>query len=54
VENIWLVASLWVGLALVASLISIRIGVSVALVEIAVGVGGGNFLGLQTTPWIDF
>ena len=53
-ESIWLTAALWVGLALAASLISIRIGLSVALVEIAVGVFGGNFLGLHTLPWIDF
>jgi Kef-type K+ transport system membrane component KefB len=53
-DNIYLVAAAWVGLALVASLVSIRLGVSVALVEIALGVVGGNFLGLATTPWIDF
>lgn len=53
-DNIWLVAALWMGLAFLASLISIRIGVSVALVEIFVGIAAGN-LGLhQTTPWIDF
>ena len=50
----FLIAAAWIGLALVASLVSIRIGVSVALVEIAVGVVGGNFLGFQTNPWIDF
>jgi len=54
VDNVWLVAAFWMGLALVASLISIRIGLSVALVEIAVGVVAGNSLGLHTTPWIDF
>ena len=54
-DNIWLVAALWMGLALVASLISIRIGISVALVEILVGVIAGNFLGIhETTQWIDF
>ncbi len=54
-DNIWLVAALWMGLALVASLISIRIGISVALVEILVGVIAGNFLEIhQTTQWIDF
>ncbi len=53
-ENTWAVASLWMALALVASLFSIRLGVSVALAEILVGVIGGNFLGLHTTPWIDF
>jgi Kef-type K+ transport system membrane component KefB len=54
VDNPYLVAALWMGLALVASLVSIRLGISVALIEIAAGVIGGNFLGLHTTPWIDF
>jgi Kef-type K+ transport system membrane component KefB len=53
-ENVYLVAAAWVGLAFVASLISIRLGISVALVEIALGVFGGNFLDLHTTAWIDF
>jgi Kef-type K+ transport system membrane component KefB len=52
--NIWLVASAWMGLALLASLVSIRIGVSVALIEIVVGVLAGNFFGLHTAPWTDF
>jgi Kef-type K+ transport system membrane component KefB len=54
VDNVYFIAAAWVGLALVASLVSIRLGISVALVEIALGVLGGNFLGLATTPWIDF
>lgn len=54
-ENIWFVAAIWMGLAFIASLISIRVGISVALVEIFVGVIAGNFLGIhQTTQWIDF
>jgi len=59
-ENIWYVAAIWMGLAFLASLISIRIGISVALVEILVGVTAGNFhLGngahiLQTTDWTNF
>jgi Kef-type K+ transport system membrane component KefB len=53
-ENTWAVASLWMALALAASLISVRIGLSVALAEILMGVIGGNFLNLQTAPWIDF
>jgi len=52
--NIWLDAAFWMGLALAASMISIRLGISVAMVEIVVGVIGGNFLGLHTTPWVDF
>lgn len=54
-ENIWFVAAIWMALALVASLISIRIGVSVALVEILIGVLAGNYLGIhKTTEWINF
>jgi len=54
VDNANLIAAVWMGLALLASLISIRVGISVALIEIGLGVFGGNFLNLQTTPWIDF
>lgn len=53
-DNVYLIAALWMGLALAASLISIKLGVSVALIEIGMGVIGGNFLGLHTTSWIDF
>jgi Kef-type K+ transport system membrane component KefB len=53
-SNVWLVASVWMALALAASLISIRVGISVALVEILVGVIAGNFLGVHSMPWIDF
>lgn len=54
-ENIWFAAALWMGLALIASLISIRIGISVALIEIFVGILAGNFLGIhETTEWINF
>lgn len=53
-SNVWLVASAWMALALAASLISIWVGISVALIEILVGVVAGNFFGVHTTPWIDF
>jgi Kef-type K+ transport system membrane component KefB len=47
-ENIWFIAAVWMGLALIASLISIRTGISVALVEILVGVVAGNLaVGLE-------
>jgi Kef-type K+ transport system membrane component KefB len=52
--NVWLIASLWVGLALVSALISIRVGISVALVEIGVGVLAGNFLHLAPNDWVNF
>ena len=52
--NIWLTASLWVCLALIAAMISIRVGISVALVEIGVGVLAGNFLHLTPNDWVNF
>ncbi len=42
IENIWFIVAFWMGLALVASLVSIRLGISVALIEILVGVIVGN------------
>jgi len=52
--NMWLASSLWIGLALLASLISIRVAVSVALIEIMVGAAAGNMVGLALTPWVNF
>ncbi len=59
-DNIWYVAAIWMDLAFVASLIAIRTGISVALVEIVVGVvvgnlafAGGHYI-LQTTEWTNF
>ena len=48
-QNIWFVAAVWMALALVASLVSIWAGISVALIEIFVGVLAGNFLGFRRT-----
>ena len=53
-ELTWQVAALWIGMALLASLLSVRLGMSVALVEICVGFAGGNLLDLHATAWIDF
>ncbi len=59
-ENIWYIAAIWMGLAFIASLISIRLGISVALIEIVVGVIVGNIHFsngahiLQTTDWTNF
>jgi len=52
--NAWLIASLWVGLALVATMLSVRLGISVALLEIGVGVLAGNFLHLTANDWVSF
>jgi Kef-type K+ transport system membrane component KefB len=52
--NVWLASAVWLGLALLASIISIRIAISVALIEIMVGVLAGNTIGLHLTEWVNF
>lgn len=54
VDNVWLTSSLWLVLALLASLISIRLAISVALIEIMIGAVGGNFLELTPTAWVNY
>src|SRR5688572_21911548 len=41
-------------LILFASIASVELGISVALIEISLGVIAGNVLGLQSPPWMDF
>jgi Kef-type K+ transport system membrane component KefB len=53
-HNVWLASSVWLALALAASIISIRAAVSVALIEIIVGAVAGNTIGLEITPWVNF
>ncbi len=52
--NVWLASSVWIALALAASIISIRVAISVALVEIVVGAIAGNTIGLDLTPWVNY
>jgi len=53
-ENLWLESALWIALVLLSSLISIRVAISVALIEIIVGAVAGNLLHLSLTPWINY
>jgi len=53
-NNVYAIAAVWIALAFLASLISIRVGLSVALVEILVGVFGGNVLHIAPNEWINF
>ncbi|MDH7504060.1 MAG: hypothetical protein QHJ82_15290, partial [Verrucomicrobiota bacterium] len=59
-DNIWFIAAIWIGLAFLASVISIRVGISVALLEILLSVAAGNVhLGdghsiLRSTDWTNF
>jgi len=54
VEHVWLIAALWIGLALVASVLSVWLTVSVALTEIVVGAVAGNLIHLQLNDWINW
>jgi Kef-type K+ transport system membrane component KefB len=53
-ESIWLTSALWIGLALIASLLSVRIAISVALLEIIVGAVAGNLVHMEITPWVTY
>jgi len=53
-DNVWLASALWVGLALLASVLSIWVGIAVALTEIVVGAVAGNIIGLPLAPWVNF
>jgi Kef-type K+ transport system membrane component KefB len=47
-------ATILAALVLLASMTSVELGVSVAIIEIALGVFAGNVLGMASNPWIDF
>lgn len=54
-NNIWFVAAIWMGLALIASIVSIQLKIAVALIEILIGIIAGNFLGIHASAdWINF
>jgi len=53
-DNVWLASALWIGLALVASVVSVWVTISVALIEIMVGAVAGNIVGLPLAPWVNF
>jgi len=53
-QNTWLIAAIWMGLAFLGAVISIRLKISAALVEIFLGMLAGNLIALATNTWIDF
>ena len=53
-EQLWWDASLWIGLALVSSLISLKIGISVALIELIIGILAGNTIHPNISEWVNF
>jgi Kef-type K+ transport system membrane component KefB len=52
--NVWWIAFVWITLALIASVLSMRLAISVALMEIIVGAIAGNLLHIQPNEWINF
>ncbi len=53
-DQLWRDLTVWLALALVASLVSLRLGLSVALAEILVGIAAGNTIHPPVTPWVSF
>jgi len=51
---VWLTAAMWMGLGLLASVLSIWTGVSVVLIEVFVGAVAANVIGLGAAPWVDY
>src|SRR2546425_12371531 len=47
-------ATILAALILVAAIVSVEFGISVAIIEITLGVAGSNLFGVRSTPWIDF
>ncbi len=53
-NNPYAIAAIWFGLAFLSAVIAGRIGLSVSLVEILVGIAVGNIFHLSSAGWIDF
>ncbi len=53
-EHLWLNTSVWLFLAIVSSFISIRLGISVALIELVIGVIAGNTIHPNISEWVTF
>ena len=53
-NNVWMASAVWIGLALVASVMQRWVAVSIALLEILVGAVAGNCIELTLTPWVNY
>lgn len=53
-EQLWWDASIWIALALISSLFSLRLGISVALIELIVGIAAGNTFRPRVAEWVNF
>jgi len=48
------IAAIWIGLAFLSAILAARVGISVSLIEILVGVLVGNLFHVPSATWIDF
>lgn len=53
-EVLWYQASIWFFIVLISSLLSVRLGISAALIELIVGIFAGNLIHPEITSWINF
>lgn len=53
-HGLWWDVTIWVGLALISSVISSRVGLSAALIELILGIIAGNTIHPNITNWINF
>jgi len=53
-EKLWLDITIWLGLALIASIISRKLAISAALVELIIGIIAGNTIRPNITEWVTF
>jgi Kef-type K+ transport system membrane component KefB len=52
--DIWLASAIWIGLALIASVMQNWVAVSIALLEIMIGAVAGNLITMTLTPWVNY
>ena len=48
------IAAIWIGLAFLSAILAARVGISVSLIEILMGVLVGNLFHIPSATWIDF
>jgi Kef-type K+ transport system membrane component KefB len=53
-ENVWFASAVWMGLAFLACLISLRMPIAVALIELTIGAVAGNLMPLTATEWVSY
>jgi Kef-type K+ transport system membrane component KefB len=53
-DDMWFASAAWMGLALLACLVALRLPIAVALIEITIGAVAGNLMPLTATEWVGY